>query len=400
MPNFDDTPYVELETPARGDVQGVVKDISEALPENQTKFITFENKLQFGAWASTVRAVTASGSVTLANTDPMFIEIDPNGSNRDVNFPAKSDDNHAYLVLHSGSANTLTFKRSGGATITTLSAGEAKYIMPSTIEDFTALAGGSGAATGLPVGFMFGLTLSNNGSDATNDIDIATGKARDGGDTADIALASALTKRLDASWAVGTNQGGLDTGSIADTTYHVWLIKRSDTAVVDVLFSTSASAPTMPANYDLKRRIGSIVRVSGAIRGFVQDGDEFMWKVPIRDVNATNPGTSAVTRTLTVPIGIRVKAILSVLGASTSVAADNPQGIWISDLSQTDTAPSTSIYNLSVYTAVAGITQLGAYMEVWTNTSGQVRSRIQVSTANTLLNMTTNGWIDHRGRLA
>ena len=113
-----------------------------------------------------------------------------------------------------------------------------------------------------PTGHLYGLTLSNNGSDATNDIDIAAGTARDASDTVNMVLASALTKRLDASWAVGTGNGGLDTGSIADTTYHVWLIKRSDTGVVDALFSTSATSPTMPSDYDYKLLIGYLVRAS------------------------------------------------------------------------------------------------------------------------------------------
>ena len=147
MPQFDGTPYTQLTTPARGDIQGVIKDVSEALPEDQTKFAALEDLLKYGAWASKVRSVTASGAVTLVDTDPIFIEINPNGADRDVNFPAKGDDNHGYFVRHSGGANTLTLKRSGTATITTLAAGEAKYIMPSTLNDFSALAGGGGGAT-------------------------------------------------------------------------------------------------------------------------------------------------------------------------------------------------------------------------------------------------------------
>ena len=143
MPKFDGTPYTQLTTPARGDVQGVIKDISEGSAENQTKFALLEDLQKFGGWASKVLSVTASGTVTLADTDPMFVEIDPNGSNRDVGFPAKSDNNHGYYVRHSGSANTLTLNRSGGATITSLAAGEVKYIMPSTLNDFSTLAGGS-----------------------------------------------------------------------------------------------------------------------------------------------------------------------------------------------------------------------------------------------------------------
>lgn len=115
-----------------------------------------------------------------------------------------------------------------------------------------------------PTGHLSGLALTNNGSDATNDIDIAAGTARDGSDIVNIVLASALTKQLDASWAVGTNQGGLDTGSVGNNTYYVWLIRRPDTGVVDVLFSLSSSSPTMPTNYTQKFVIGSFAR-SGAV---------------------------------------------------------------------------------------------------------------------------------------
>lgn len=113
-------------------------------------------------------------------------------------------------------------------------------------------------------GYSFGLALTTNGSDASNDVDIATGAA-----ASDVSpyylmqLTSALTKQIDASWAVGTNQGGLDTGAVGNNTYYIWLIQRSDTGVVDVLFSLSSTAPTMPTNYNRKRLIGSLVRTGG-----------------------------------------------------------------------------------------------------------------------------------------
>lgn len=151
MPKFDNSPYTQLTAPARGDLQGVIKDISEALPENQTKYAELQDLMKYGAWASKVLTVTATGAVTLLNTDPIFVEINPNGANRDVNFPVKSDDNHGYYVHHTGGANTLTLKRSGGATITTLAAGEIRFIKPSTANDFSAEGGGTdhGALTGL-----------------------------------------------------------------------------------------------------------------------------------------------------------------------------------------------------------------------------------------------------------
>lgn len=113
-------------------------------------------------------------------------------------------------------------------------------------------------------GYSFGLGLSTNATDAANDVDIAVGSA-----AADVSpyglmqLNTALSKRIDATWAVGNNNGGLDTGAVAAAgTYYIWLIQRSDTLVTDALFSLSSTAPTMPANYDRKRLIGRVERAS------------------------------------------------------------------------------------------------------------------------------------------
>jgi hypothetical protein len=249
-------------------------------------------------------------------------------------------------------------------------------------------------------GHIFGLTLSNNGTDATNDIDIAAGEcASTETNPVLMVLAAALTKRLDAAWAVGSGNGGLDTGSIANTTYHVWLIQRSDTGVVDALFSTSATSPTMPANYDLKRRIGSIIRASAAIVGFVQNGDLFTRKSPVRDVAATNPGTSAVTRTMSVPLGIKVRAELAVLIIGNPANTASPGSVLLSDLNTTDVAPSgTNGFTSWASVGVAAGGGLGSVLFVTTNTSGQVRSRVENSTAGTEIYIFTLGWIDTRGK--
>jgi hypothetical protein len=213
-------------------------------------------------------------------------------------------------------------------------------------------------------------------------------------------LASALTKRLDATWSVGTNQGGLDTGSIANGTYHVWLIQRSDTGVVDALFSTSATAPTMPASYDRRRRIGSIMRVSAAIRGFVQAGDLVLWKDnTTADVNVTNPGTSAVLRTMGVPSGLQLEALVRTRldAASASVA----YSIYLSHPGVNDdavvgiTLSSGLVSNQSGYGRV-----LAAETRVLTNTSSQIRSRLGASDTNIALSMSAYGYVDTRGRTA
>lgn len=250
-----------------------------------------------------------------------------------------------------------------------------------------------------PMGNLSGLTLTNNGTDANNDIDIAVGSCKDDTDAMNIVLGSALTKRSDAAWAVGSGNGGMDTGTKPNSgTLHVWMIKRSDTGVVDALFSTSATSPTMPADYDYKRRIGAVrTNGSGNILGFVQYGDTFLYNtVPALDVDVTNQGTTAVTRTLSVPAGIVVKALLNVVFANGSAAQAS---VYIKSPDLTDTAPSSLATPLGTFITEnnsATADYSGGTLEVYTNTSGQVTSR--ATTTGLILRIATRGWIDRRGK--
>lgn len=245
------------------------------------------------------------------------------------------------------------------------------------------------ALAALPTGYLHGLTLANNGSDATNDIDIAAGKCRSDDDTQDMVLAASLTKRLDAAWAVGTNQGGRDTGSIADGWWHKWLIKRTDTGVVDALYSTSPTSPTMPANYDKKRRIGSIYRTGGAIKAFKQYGDTILWVTPVRDVNVTNLSTSRVLYPLTVPTGFRIEPLFR-----HTVSHGSGAIVLIQSPDETDAAPSAT--DAPLFTAFVSTYIVDNYVPIITDTSGQIAARSHAS--NTTLILVTTGYRDHRGR--
>lgn len=250
-------------------------------------------------------------------------------------------------------------------------------------------------------GYIDGLTLANNATDANNDIDIAAGSASvtDGSGFLIAQLTSTLVKRLDAAWSVGTNQGGLDTGAEANSTwYHVWLIMRSDTGVVDVLFSTSATAPTMPTNYDFKRRIGAVYNnSSGNIDAFTQVGDTFLWSTTKIITRVNNPGTSAVLRTIQTPLGVKVGAILlaGIYGANVTATT-----LRISAPDQTDETVAAG-RSQAVYATAFGFTRIYSSIgTVITNTSSQVRSRLSVSDANVDLDLGCEGWTDPRGRHA
>lgn len=270
------------------------------------------------------------------------------------------------------------------------SSGFAELLNPATVQ------------TGImPRSYLAGLGLARNAT--VTAFDTAAGAARDSTNAGDMTLAAAVTnKSLNSNWAVGSAAGVLDTGSKANSTwYHVWLIKRTDTGVVDVLASLSASAPTMPASYTLKRRIGAILTDgSGNITNFSQVGDEFLWLASVLDVNANNPGAAAVTRTLTVPTGINVWALFNG-GAVNAAAAVTPDLIF-SELDRNDETPSISAAPLSsiprtVNTSGDSSVNFGRF-QIRTNTSAQIRSRLAASDANCTLYIATFGWIDRRGR--
>lgn len=248
----------------------------------------------------------------------------------------------------------------------------------------------------LPRGHLAGGTLSNNSSDATNDIDIAEGQARDSTNAANL-IWSALTKQLDASWAAGTNAGGLDTGSIANGTYHVFAIKKDTDGTGDVLFSASATAPTMPTGYTYFRRIGSILRESAAIVAFTQVGNEFLRTTPVSDFSGTQTTTSTL-RALSVPLGLKVRAILT-FRAFTSDSNLESFAAWIRSPDQADDAASNTNATVRTGNSSSASSPDGdsAMVQIRTNTSAQVRTRSTVNNAACIISGFTYGWMDDRG---
>lgn len=263
-----------------------------------------------------------------------------------------------------------------------------------------------GRKTGiLPRGYIDGCTISN-GTDATNDIDVAVGVCRDSTNTVDITVAAMAGKQLDANWAPGAGAGMRDSSQgIGDHTYHIYAVAKAD-GTQDIYAHTSAvvatviaalQAETGGAAYLYARRIASIIRESSSIIAFTQDGDFFQRGSTAADVTASNPGTSAVTRTLSVPTGIRVKACMMFM-ASNSGTGGNTLGL-ISDLSLSDEAPGTALTQISLAKAGSGgVATAASQVECWTNTSAQVRHRISFSDASVSTQIRTQGWRDSRGK--
>ncbi|TVR11856.1 MAG: hypothetical protein EA385_00600 [Salinarimonadaceae bacterium] len=241
-------------------------------------------------------------------------------------------------------------------------------------------------------GEIFGLTASNNATDAVNDLDFAAGAAASDDATPVLLTPGAMTKRLDAEWGAGDGAGGRVPGqSLADGTWHCFAFRRSGGE--DDFCLSNALSFTLPAGGTHRRRIWSVRRVSGSIVPFIQRGDECLLLSSAADVNVSDPGTSAALRVVSAPTGIEVEALLTATGFNGGGAANHT---LITSPSMNDTTPSGT--NFTFRGVGSSMSGGSGQLRVRTNASAQIRTRSDVSNANQGLVIVTHGWIDRRGR--
>lgn len=248
------------------------------------------------------------------------------------------------------------------------------------------------AGTDVPLrSYLAGLDMQVAG-DGQSSFGINAGVATDSTNAVMMSLAAAYTKTTSA-WAVGTGNGGLDTGAIAASTwYHVHLIRRPDTGVVDVLVSLSATAPTLPANYTQFRRVGSLFTdASSKWTRMYQNGDEVIWGISRSNLNAVPGDTVAHTLVVSVPTGVYTTATLAI-GAIAGTGADGRA--YLSELDKSDQAAASDTLNAGNQGAAS--LQTFQRFAIRANTSGAIRYRMASTTGQLIVN--TQGYIDRRGR--
>lgn len=231
-------------------------------------------------------------------------------------------------------------------------------------------------------------------------ITVGAGSCRDDADTENLKLAAALTmSNLTVGWAVGNNQPKIRTGVVLANgmTLHVYVIKRTDTGVVDVLLSDEASNPTLPANYTKSRRVASIRFGAGVqtIPQFVQHGDDFAWFTPpALDKNGAGTSANRTLTTMTIPTGLPFWWYGRVTVAG---GASGAQLIALTDPAVADVAPGGAATPLTdgEWSGAASST-LGFTARCWTNSSAQIGVRVFNTTD--AFQIQTMGWIDRRGR--
>jgi hypothetical protein len=233
---------------------------------------------------------------------------------------------------------------------------------------------------------------------STTSFSVGAGMGDDSTNTVMMNLSSSLTKTT-LAWTLGSNGGGLDTGAIAaNTWYHIHAIVRTDTSNVDVLFSLSPTAPTLPTHYTLFRRIGSIK--TDASKHFIkywQWGDVFLWDQVVFDMNGVNLN-STQTITLTVPTGLTdtLGAIIAIFDSTgyNDGSTGGDASILYQSIDQ-GTSPSVSDSNQTIECLNLNQFALGD-LKFAVNSSAQIR--IRVDSSSLFIDLWTRGWVDMRGR--
>jgi hypothetical protein len=228
---------------------------------------------------------------------------------------------------------------------------------------------------------LYGLILSNDASNPNTVLDIALGGAVNSTGAVYMSLVSGTTKTF-SNFAAGNGNGALDTGTKTSSTgYHVHLIATTS-GTVDILFSLSATAPTLPSGYTYFVNIGWVyINSSGNIQLFTQKGNKFFQNVVANDYNAT-VSTTTLTITHNVPTGINVDVFGNIFMNSSTTAVIYFQSFY--------EVPFSGITVGNMY----GTATQAAFTKT-TNTLGQ--TKITSNTAGVPVTIENHGFIYPRG---
>jgi hypothetical protein len=223
---------------------------------------------------------------------------------------------------------------------------------------------------------------------STTSFSVGAGKVLNSARSVGIIRTATLTKTLD-SWASGTGNGSLDTGTIAASTgYSVFAILSTDFSKSDILISLSLNSPTLPTGYSYFRHIGSFVTNSSSqIIPFWQHGNRFIFLAQQVDrAVAVFESTSRITVTVSVPK--YMTGIFRVTGSLPTTTTEECFAI-VQSTESTNSAASVSNHSLTVG---VGNDRTNSEMQIYAGTGGTIA--IRGSSTNMALGIATIGFID------
>ena len=243
------------------------------------------------------------------------------------------------------------------------------------------------------------ITISNNATDANNDIDFSAGNAVLDDGSGQVLLSSTLVKRLDASWVAGTNQGGLFSGTKANSTkYYEFAITNG--TITDAGFDINLSGANIPSGYKGSYRGMIKTDGSGNILPFKQTRNKTLLTSPITEYSGTVGATYTNLTSSNVPLKSEIEAIFN-LYLDVPTIETNGRAIIFKDLVSNQqkqvivAKPTSTIVLFSVIPDVLiGLNSSGQFQYK----SQDASTGIDTLTTGTFL-IKLNGWIDNNIKL-
>lgn len=328
-----------------------------------------------GSRTITVKHLFSTGNINLSNDDDYIMD---------------TADKMIGLIYDDSTSQWLElFRKDNNNTFITLNA---------TTANITTLNVNNNIGVGL---FGDYIRIANSSFDLSHDISTSSGVFYFDDGTGKAYLAT-IRKRIDASWAAGTGNGGLDTGSVAaNETYHVFAIYNPTTKVSDMYFTADSGGTSgLPSGYTKKCRLGSIKTDGSAnIVQFYQVGKRtFLLKDQVLDWDENPFSGGSQLKQLSIPSGeaaTSIGALLEFTSTDTDNVSETVYGLVSSPLVD-DNAASASNNNW-FYSHLGGNyrnNSSGNGLEIVTDDSARVRIRFSGSGSSNY-RIVTRGWVDY-----
>jgi hypothetical protein len=118
------------------------------------------------------------------------------------------------------------------------------------------------------------------------DINVYPGTCRDTNDQFDIVFPTKMTKKSNALWSLGNNNGGLDVAWTVEAYYAIHAILNPATGATDLLLSKSFATPALPSGFTVFRRVGGCwIGGANKLAGHRFQDDYLAWFPAVTNMN-------------------------------------------------------------------------------------------------------------------
>jgi hypothetical protein len=231
-------------------------------------------------------------------------------------------------------------------------------------------------------GHIAGLSVTPNVTDAEHDVDITAFVAVYSDSTGTFTLPSAFTKRMDATFAKGTGNGGMGNALVIPTSGQVFIfgITENTTGDADIYGDTSAIAANPPSGWTVRTGILSMFKTNSSanfipvtVNSWGPNLVEHQIVTPVVDMTTSTQAANTPTlRSLatSVPVGLRLNVKYRVSTSHGSVAG----AITIQDPLIANANPAGTGAPLATIRMGTGGAAAQAEGTSWTDTSARVET--------------------------